>query len=73
MEKVYKELWQLYGPHESYDADRLSLMLAAGFVLFPDAKAFGMTYTHKYDPTQVIHQEFELETADEQLATLIQP
>jgi len=70
MEKVYREMWGLYGPHKARDADRLSLMIAAGFVLFPDTEAFQIDYEHKYDAQKVIQREFTLDNADEVLGEI---
>ncbi len=70
MEKVYGEMWRLYGPKEKYDADRFSLMLASGFVLFPEAQTFRMNYVNKYDQHQAIELEFNRDNADEVLANI---
>ena len=71
MKKVYQEVWKLYGPQEKYDADRFSLMIASGFVLFPNAHTFRMKYVHKYDQGRVIQHDFTLDNADEVLKTFL--
>jgi hypothetical protein len=76
IENVYGEMWRLYGPHQQRDADRFSLMIAAGFVLFPGIEAFHIDYVHKFERQRVIQREFRLNNADvvlQELATATHP
>ncbi|PIZ61980.1 hypothetical protein COY16_05600 [Candidatus Roizmanbacteria bacterium CG_4_10_14_0_2_um_filter_39_13] len=63
--KALREMWGLYGPTCAQDADRMTLMLAAGFTLFPESEKIVMRFADRTGENEPVVYTFTRETVDQ--------
>jgi len=60
-----RETWGLYGPSCPQDADRMTLMLAAGFTLFPESERIVMRFTDRTGENEPVTYGFTRDTVNQ--------